>query len=138
MDFLRLLMVELDNIKESDYIDLSIELNSEDTIVDYAPDYVKKLYTLYRIKEKIVDMMKIEYKNMSASDQQKHSGKLICLNTELDLILGLINLSIRSYFNLWDKHSIYLINKNKWRVVYNDIYPLQGFGSIIKIGPIQF
>lgn len=132
MDFLRTILVELDNIKKEDYIEPLLEKEPCDIEVGIASDYIKKLYTLFRQKEKIHDLMEVEYKHLSVADRIEKYPKLSELTWTCDILRDIISMAIRYEFNIWDKYFINLINQ--FRVVYKESRP----GGDFHVIPIHF
>jgi hypothetical protein len=132
MDFLRCIVIEMDNIKKEDYIEPVIEKETCDIDVGEASDYVKRLYTIFRQKEKTLDFMTVEYKHLSITDKKEKYSKLSELSWTCEILHNMISMILRHEFNLWDKTNVNLIRQ--FKVIYKE---QKDFGGIHVI-PIHF
>ena len=96
---------ELDEIKE--FIDPTVEIESNDIVVGDATNEMKRLYTLSRKYEEIFTRMAVEARYAKNENEQiKAIKKATEANQKRETLLEIFWICIKDYFELWGKNSV--------------------------------
>lgn len=117
--FLKLLPLELEGVDKSQYIDPGSEVEKTDNIVGTAPDNLKKLYTLWKLKDKAAAelALKATY-SRSKEEVIEHLSKASEYHYKAEALKQLFWVAIHDEFSLWDKEVAGI--RTGWQVIWHD------------------
>lgn len=114
--FLKLLPLELDDIKDTNFALPSDAVESGEKVVanDVSP-YIKQLYTLWRSKMDSCKRATVEAMFGEKSDRVTLIAKVTESHTKADILGDLFWIAIKDECGMWDKEGIGI--REGWRVV---------------------
>lgn len=100
--WIKLLPLEINEIKPDDYIEPAFPLEKRDHEVGAMTDELKKLYTLWRLVEKEAAQTYIEFKYSKTHDDSILM-KSVELRDKSEILKELFWVSLKDEFKLWAK-----------------------------------
>lgn len=136
--WLRLLFLDMQDIKEEDYIQPRSEMDKrEDHEVGVLSDDLKKIFTLWKRTEKAATESLLEARYSAKDEKQADEAinQAIEKKEKADLLQGLFWISLKDEFGLWDKGSVgvakgfkaYYSNAEKQRGFFRFLRGFPGF-----------
>jgi hypothetical protein len=130
-DTLKMLMSEVDGLKEADYLEPHLEPGEGDVIVGIMPDHLRAMYTICRKMEKGRDTYAIEMKYMTVDRKNACMMHFSEVDQSFYLLYSILIFETRSHFRLWDKHQIFFFTG--YRVGYQNPSDFNTFAEKLNI-----
>ena len=129
LTWLKMLPMELDSITE--YLNPGTPIDYKDKIIGTASNDLKKLYTLWRLKEKEAEQNKIDIKFGKSQEERTESIIFLRKNMEIfESLRGLFWIAVKDEFDLWKVEASVGI-RSGFTVVTTDRYPEENIMDIL-------